>query len=363
VRRRLVVFFLLFPSLTSPTYAYLGWRLCSRPAEWLLLALPYAAVLSFPVLVSRRSAARTSSWLERSLTRAAYVGMGVVSFLLVVSLLRDALGLAAHRWLAPVDVVELAAGLMVVGSLRGFFGPAVRRVPLAFESLPPALRGLRIAQISDLHLSSHIGHRYAARTVRRLLREQPDLIALTGDIGDGNVAELGAEIETLRPLAKVAPAFYVPGNHEVYWNLGEWLEQFRALGLRVLLNRGDTLSVRGERVFVGGITDPMCATAGMPPDLAAASRGADAAGLKILLSHRPDPAEDAAKAGFDLQLSGHTHGGQFFPWTLVAHAVHRYSLGLYRIGKMFVYVSAGTGSWGPRIRLGTRAEITIFTLG
>jgi predicted MPP superfamily phosphohydrolase len=197
---------------------------------------------------------------------------------------------------------------------------------------------------------------------RKVLGASPDLVAFTGDIGDGRAADLAGALDELRPLAAAAPVFYVPGNHEVYWNLDEWLASFRGAGMRVLLNRGERIGIRGEELFVGGITDPACAAHGLAPDLAGAAQGAAGASFRMLLSHRPDPADAAAAAGFDLQLSGHTHGGQFFPWTIVAALVHKYSLGLYRVGKMWVYVSAGTGSWGPPVRLGTRPEITVFEL-
>jgi predicted MPP superfamily phosphohydrolase len=176
------------------------------------------------------------------------------------------------------------------------------------------------------------------------------------------VEQLREEIGSLQELNKLAPVFYVPGNHEVYSNFHGWMEAFRSLGMRVLLNEGEKVRVRDAIMFVAGITDPACAMVDLKPDLAKAGLGGGGADFRILLSHRPDPAEESSKAGFDLQLSGHTHGGQFFPWTLVVSAVHRYSLGLYRLGNMRIYVSPGTGSWGPRLRLGTRAEVTLFEL-
>jgi predicted MPP superfamily phosphohydrolase len=355
-------FFLLLPSALLPVYGYLAWRLANGPWALAALGLPFLAVLAFPFLVSRRSADGGAGGGARAAARAAYLSMGVVSFLLVASLARDAAGLLSGHWLPRAAAVELAAAMLLAASAFGGFGPRVKRVKVRLPGLPAALVGLRIAQISDLHLSQHIGLRYVRRAVRKAAGLRADLLAFTGDIGDGPVGCLRAEIEALRPLTGAVPAFYVPGNHEVYWNFTSWLDAFRGLGMRVLLNEGERVRLRGEDVFVAGITDPACEALGLAPDLGGAARGAEGAALRILLSHRPDPAERAAEAGFELQLSGHTHGGQFFPWTLVAGLVHRYSLGLYRIGRMAVYVSAGTGSWGPRLRLGTRAEVTLLEL-
>lgn len=349
----------MFPSLALLLYGYLGWRLAGREGwGWAALALPFLAVLSFPVMVARRSAAREERAWEHGLTKLAYAGMALVSFFLVATLARDLAGLLGWQT-DPRAAVGLAFALFLLGSAGGFFGPRVRTVKLPFAHLPAELRGLRIALITDLHLSSHIGLRYVRRVVRRTSSAAPDLVMLTGDIGDGHVEKLRPEIEALRTLK---PAFYATGNHEVYWNFPEWMNAFRSVGMRVLLNEGETVTVRGHQIFVAGITDPACAMVDLPPDLAKAAQGGEGAALRILLSHRPDPAEEAARLGFDLQLSGHTHGGQFFPWTIVAQLVHRYSLGLYAMGKSWVYVSPGTGSWGPRVRLGTRAEITILEL-
>ncbi|MGZ3649806.1 MAG: metallophosphoesterase [Bdellovibrionota bacterium] len=362
MKRRQLKFLLFFPALLAPAYVYLSFRLGQGAPGWVAMALPFFCVLVFPFLVIRRGRGGASSAAERFVSKLAYLNMGLVSFLLVAFLARDLLGLVAGRWVSPGLALGFSFAMLAIASYLGFFGPGVRKVTVTLPGLPAALRGLKIAQISDLHLSSHIGLKYVERVVSRTRALGADVIALTGDIGDGHARELGPEIEALRGLHGEAPIFFVTGNHEVYWNFEEWLGVFRGLGMKVLLNAGETFLFRGAEIFVGGITDPACAVVGMPPDLLATSVGSDGAALKILLSHRPDPADAAAAAGFDLQLSGHTHGGQFVPWTIVAGLVHRYSLGLYRIGKMFIYVSAGTGSWGPRLRLGTTAEITLLEL-
>jgi len=358
-QRRLIFMLVLLPSVILPLYGYLGWRLGEGILGWILMAIPFLCVLLFPVLVMRRSSGRSGP-IETFLSRLAYVNMGFVSFLLVAFLARDILGLVAGRWVSPFLALATAALMLAGGVYAGARGPYIRRVTIPFPSLPPGLKGLRIVQLSDLHLGTSINLRYVERAVQKVRELAPDLIVFTGDIGDGHVTDLRLELEALRGLN--APIFFATGNHEVYWNFEEWMGAFRELGMKVLLNEGIRTRIKGEDLFIGAVTDPACEMLGLAPDLARAAQGGEGAAFRVLLSHRPDPADAAAAAGFDLQLSGHTHGGQFVPWTIVASLVHKYSLGLYRIGKMFVYVSAGTGSWGPRIRLGTTAEVTLLEL-
>ncbi len=348
------VFLSVFLGLVCLAYAYLGWRLARNAGGWFTLALPFLSVLYFlRRVVSRR--AHAGDWIFLQL---AYLSMGLVSFLLVAALARDLLGIFTGRWISAPYVWAAAASVLLLASLRGIWGPSVKQKELAYADLPAELDGIRLAQISDLHISQSLRAPYIARVVRKTAALRPDLIFFTGDIGDGPVAQLREDIEALAPITELAPVFYVPGNHEVYWNLAEWLDEFRRMGMRVLLNEGENLG--RLPVFVAGITDPAMGREG--PNLNKAGEKKEGARFSILLSHRPDSAEEAAAKGYDLQLSGHTHGGQFFPWTIVASLVHRYSLGAYRLGRMWVYVSAGTGSWGPRLRLGTTAEITLLTL-
>jgi predicted MPP superfamily phosphohydrolase len=169
----------------------------------------------------------------------------------------------------------------------------------------------------------------------------------------------------LEPLRKISPRygkFYVPGNHEYYWAGEAWIRAFQELGFQVLPNKHAVVPVGDARLVLAGVTDPAAADAGgEAPDLSKALTGANGF-PRILLAHRPDFAEPAEKAGFQLQLSGHTHGGQFFPWILIIGLFHRYAQGLHRVGKMWLYVSRGTGYWGPPVRLGARPEVAILVL-
>jgi predicted MPP superfamily phosphohydrolase len=254
--------------------------------------------------------------------------------------------------------------MLIEGLRRAITGPHVKTVEIHSAQLPQALDGFRIAQISDLHVGPTIGRRYVERVVRLTNSLTADLVALTGDIGDGAVQELERDLEPLNALSPRGRIYYVTGNHEYYWIGRDWVEKFRELGAKPLLNDAELIEHNGAALLVGGVIDPAAsmATPGATPDAHAACRKDRPADFRILLAHQPGIAEKAEHAGFDLQLSGHTHGGQFFPWTLVVRHVHRYHLGLFKHGKMHVYVNAGTGTWGPPIRFGTRPEITLIVL-
>lgn len=257
-----------------------------------------------------------------------------------------------------------AALCMCWGIIVARTGPRVHEVKVRMENLPQELEGLKIAQISDLHIGPTIGQEYVERVAQLVEEMNPDLTVLTGDIVDGNIENFR---EALQPFAKLAPkgrVYFSPGNHEYYWDIHLWLEEFSKLGFRILMNQGEALHLRGKKIWVGGVTDPAASQTklGNAPSASQAGQGSQGADFKLLLSHRPDVAADAKKAGFNLQLSGHTHGGQFFPWTIVVKFVHKYVVGLFQDGPFQIYVSPGTGTWGPPIRVGTTPELTCLVL-
>jgi predicted MPP superfamily phosphohydrolase len=164
----------------------------------------------------------------------------------------------------------------------------------------------------------------------------------------------------LIPKGKI---YYVPGNHEYYWSFDQVIPELKRLGIRVLLNQGELLSHNETPIWVGGVTDPAAeSSGGEAPNVNQAAQGSESAKFKLFLSHRPDYAPLASKVGFNLQLSGHTHGGQFFPWTYVGKLFHRFYIGLMKFESMWIYVSPGTGTWGPPIRIGTTPEVTCIQL-
>jgi uncharacterized protein len=304
------------------------------------------------------------------------LAVSLFSSLLVFTVLRDIVLLVALISLpAPiVGVLQHATALLTVGlaatvTLLGFAGARRRArivsidVPLA--NLPAALHGFSIAQISDVHVGSQIKRKYVDAIVDAVNGLNADLIAVTGDLVDGSVQDLARHVAPLGRLNARHGAFVVTGNHEYYSGERAWTAEFRRLGLQVLLNEHVVVRHQGAPLVVAGVTDysahhfnpaqrsdPVAALSGAPADAAA----------KILLAHQPRSAAAAATAGFDLQLSGHTHGGQFWPWNLFVRFQQPFTAGLHRLNHLWVYISRGTGYWGPPNRFGAPSEITLLRL-
>lgn len=374
MKRILSPFVLSLTAILGGGYAYAAWRLTEPGVARLALALPFALVWLVPVVYwvfGRENHRRADDLLHA----ASYLCMGWLTYVLVLGLLRDALlaagGLAGGaletlvaRWgVAAVwwgSLVALAAGMLAAAR-----GPQVRRVDILIDRLPAAFEGFTIAQISDLHVGPTIGAAYVRRVVEIANGLAPDLVALTGDIVDGSVQRLSAAVEPLGRLRARDGVVLALGNHDYYSGAKAWTAHFGRLGIRVLRNEYLLLQRGDARLVVGGVTDP-AGQFEVPPELPRpelASGPAHIDAPRILLAHNPRLAPLAERAGFDLQLSGHTHAGQFFPWTLAVRLVHAPHVeGLSRQGRTWVYVNAGTGTWGPPVRLGTRPELTLVRL-
>jgi predicted MPP superfamily phosphohydrolase len=311
---------------------------------------------------------------------AGLIGIGFFSSLLVLTLLRDALLLLA--FLAAAFGLHLLAGrdlaldsaiavpsLALAASAIGFFNarrrPAVREVEVPIAGLPAALQGFSIVQISDLHVGSTIGRRFVHSVVARANALRADLVVVTGDVVDGQVAALRERTAPLAQLSARHGVFAVTGNHEYYSGAPAWIEEFERLGMRVLMNQHVVLEHAGARLVVAGVTDYSAHhfDARQRSDPSRALEGAPADVPRVLLAHQPRSADAAAAAGVDLQLSGHTHGGQFLPWNWLVPLQQPYTAGLHRHdARLAVYTSRGTGYWGPPMRLGAPSEITQLRL-
>jgi predicted MPP superfamily phosphohydrolase len=361
-------------------FVYVGWRLAESFGTLPSVA---AMVILFVGLLFFRPIHRIKNRRLRTfLIGAIHLEMGFLSFLLTFIIARDLIFIPLGFKFPEISVQAYSAGgtavlialavlSLFVGSFIASAGPWVVRVSVPVKGLPPELEGFSIAQLSDMHIGPTTRADRIERIVRKTLDLQPRMIALTGDIGDGPVSESREAIATLGKLTQV-PSFYVTGNHEYYWDGPEWIAAFSSVGLKPLLNKFTTIREGAATVAVIGTPDPtarMLGTNEGPDVKKAISRPLDGVGesvpanaIKILLAHQPGISNEARDAGIHLQLSGHTHAGQFFPWTLVVKQVHEFSQGLGRTGSLWVYVNPGTGSWGPQIRLGTKTEITLLTL-
>lgn len=309
-----------------------------------------------PVVYWSRDREGEESLFDHLMHQASYLSMAWVSFALVLTFVRDVLLLVGLAVSIPAVVVGAFVAL-VIGAIVALRGPRLVSVDVPIENLHPDLDGYRIAQISDLHVGRTIRRGYVARVAELCRSLNADLVALTGDMVDGGVAQLAPHVEPLRALAG-SNGFFILGNHDCYSGAGAWIDHFKSLGFSVLLNEHQPVGKGNATLVVGGVVDP--AYRRQRPHIEPVDGQGD---FRLFLAHNPKLAPLGERAGFDLQLSGHTHAGQFFPWTLAVRLVHApHVAGLSRQGRMQVYVSAGTGTWGPPVRFGTSPELTLIRL-
>ena len=309
-----------------------------------------------PVVYWSRDRDEEESLFDHLVHQAAYLSMAWVSFALVLTLARDLFLLFGLHVSVPAVIVGsfIALGVGAVVALRG---PRVVAVDLPVENLHSDLQGYRIVQISDLHVGRTIRHAYVTRVADLCRALAPDMVVLTGDMVDGGVAQLAPHVEPLRGLAD-GNNFFILGNHDCYSGAQAWMDHFASMGSTVLLNAWRMVKKGNAQIVVGGVADP--AYRRSRPQIESVEGKGD---FRLFLAHNPKLAPLGERAGFDLQLSGHTHAGQFFPWTLAVRLVHApHVSGLSRQGRMQVYVSAGTGTWGPPVRFGTSPELTLIRL-
>lgn len=240
--------------------------------------------------------------------------------------------------------------------------PEVVEVDVPIEGLPAALEGYRIVQLSDVHVGPTIRRPHIERIVAIANGLDADLCAITGDMVDGSVEELRDHVAPLGEIQTKDGTFFCTGNHEYYSGVDEWRDEVRRLGMVALQNEHRVVERGGAKLLVAGVEDYRAPRNGGVTDPHGAKAGAPAHDLSILLAHQPRSVYEAAEAGFDLQISGHTHGGQFFPITLFVGLAQPYTRGLAKHGAMWIYVNRGTGYWGPPLRNGMPSEITLLRL-
>jgi uncharacterized protein len=371
--------FLTLLGILALVHLYVGCRLLpalplgfeGRVAGSVWLAVSF---FSMPLSFFARSF-RSRTWGDRVAAAGLFM-MGLFSSLFVFTLLRD-VALAPTVLLLPASqvpavqtasavlVTALAALATLVGLVNARRRAGIVNVDIPIRDLPHALHGFTIAQISDVHVGPTIKRPYVDAIVDAVNALKADMIAVTGDMVDGSVRDLAGHTAPFARLSARHGTYFVTGNHEYYSGEPAWTAEFRRLGLRVLMNEHVVLIHEGARLVVAGVADYSAHhfNPQQRSDPAVAMKDAPAdAGARILLAHQPRSAPAAAAAGFDLQLSGHTHGGQFWPWTLFVRLQQPFTAGLHRLNDLWVYISRGTGYWGPPKRFGSPSEITRLRL-
>jgi uncharacterized protein len=328
-------------------------------ALWIKLVLGF---LSVSFVVASLLAFRYTNAAVRAFYRVVAVWMGLVSFLFLAAISSWIIFGVAR--LAGLDVnfhrtVELLFGAAVGAGLYGVFNASwtrITRTTVRLANLPGAWRGRRAALISDLHLGHVRNGSFLRRMVAKILREEPDAIFIAGDLYDGTAIDAGRAAEPLSDLTAPQGVYFVAGNHEQFGDDSKYLRAISAAGVRVLSN--EKVEVDGLQIV--GIPYRNAARDGHLASVLHAIR-LDPDRASVLLTHAPDHPEIAEAAGVSLQLSGHTHLGQFIPWSWMARRIYRqFVYGLSRLGRMQVFTSSGAGTWGPPLRLGSNPEIVML---
>jgi hypothetical protein len=386
------LFFTVWILILSSGYTYVGWRVIKganlhgrrKVIAWLIVGvLLLFPQVPFAMLINRTEALWLDVWFW-----AGYMSLGLLALIIITFALRDLVfflmriaGKVQGAFSKKPDVVDVSRrrfllhstnlGMMAASGLLSGYGfyeahsrTRIEDIPIPLPHLPQAFDGFRIVQFTDLHVGPTIKRAFVERVTRQVMDLKPDLIAFTGDLVDGSVSWLRDDVAPLKELTAPFGKFFITGNHEYYSGANPWIEHADKLGFNVLLNSHTLVHRDGQHIVLAGVTD--YSAGGFVPEQATnpakAFDGAPQDAVRVLLAHQPRSVYEAEKIGFDVQLSGHTHGGQFFPWNYLATLNQPYISGLHKRGNRYVYVNRGTGYWGPPLRLGIPSEITVVTL-
>ncbi len=407
---RMAIMLAVVTTVFGLAHGYVGWRLIG-PAKltppWSTIA--WGTVVFLTLLHPIVFALRNQSDALDALAWVSYILLGAFALVFCMVFVRDVLWGLTHlvEWimgkvvedpprLLPPDPDRRRALLHTInlgilgsggiGTAVGFYQARKRatvvKVDVPIKDLPSGLEGFSIAQISDIHVGPTIKGDFLEGIVSRVNELGADVIAVTGDLVDGSVEELAPHVAPLQKLSAKHGAFFVTGNHEYYSGAPEWVKHVDSLGVRVLMNAHTPLQHNGETLLMCGVTDYTAESVveSHRSDPLQAAKGAPSAGARVLLAHQPRSIFAAQKVPvgpenkpFDLMLSGHTHGGQFWPWNFLVGLANPVNAGLRAFDvsfsdvtgaaqKMWVYVNSGTGYWGPPLRLGVPSEITLLRL-
>jgi uncharacterized protein len=383
---QLAAFIAIALSVVGVLHWYVWTRLVADPAlpAGLRRALSGTMLVLFACIPLAFYSARASDLHMRRLgTLPGYIWLGVLFLLFSAVASIDVvrtIGALLERLAADVppsdperrvtmarlfaSAVALFGAGASVAALRSGLGPVVvKEVRVQLDRLPQSLHGTTIVQITDLHVGPTVGRQFVSDIVRRVNALAPDVIAITGDLVDGSVRSLAEQVAPLAALKARYGSYFVTGNHEYYSGVESWCREIARLGIRVL--RNERVAIEGENgasFDLAGVDDHSADRFGGASNVGKAVEGRDSSRELVLLAHQPRAVFEASKHGVGLQLSGHTHGGQIWPWKYFVYLQQPVVAGLARIGRTLVYVSCGTGYWGPPMRLAAPAEITRIVL-
>ncbi len=394
------IFLLITFSVLSAAYGYVGWRLITASTFtnkfnlvfWIILIL----MLVIPYLAFVLRMFRQENTFIDILSWVGYICLGLFSIIFAFIFAKDILllsgillnkiyilfanlsGSNSNLSTSVIDpsrrefifnavnigIVAASAGLTGYGIFNAVSKPKIKYVNIPIENLPEDLDGFTIAQFTDLHVGPTIKKSFVEKVVAQINDLKPDLVVFTGDLVDGSVDSLREDVKPLSNLESKYGKFYVTGNHEYYSGAKQWVNHVKELGFFTLLNENIILPINNSNILLAGVTDW---SGGQfykdhVSDPQKAIVNVNNSDLKLLLAHQPKSLYKAADAGFDIQLSGHTHGGQYFPYNFMAHIGQPFIKGLNKFKKTWIYVNQGTGYWGPPLRIGAPSEITLLKI-
>lgn len=366
VRARLIRFIVIIQSLLFLTHflIYKTWTYSAGTLAGKLWIKVAAALLSVSFVSASLVAFRYTDWLVRSFYKIAAVWLGWLTFLVLAALGAWIVFSIAELASIPLNFHRLVEWLFAVAVVAGIYAvlnaswTRITQVTVQLPNLPPAWRGRHVALISDVHLGHVRNGGFLRRMVSTILHEQPDAVFIAGDLYDGTSLNIERAAEPLRKLTAPRGVYFVAGNHEQFGDDKKYLRAIESAGVRVL--RNEKVEVDGLQIVGVSYRD-----ASNGPALASRLRNLpiDRNRASIFLTHAPDHPDIVEAAGFSLQLCGHTHLGQYIPFTWIVRRIYgQFAYGLSRIGNMLTYTSSGAGTWGPPLRLGSNPEVVILRL-
>lgn len=372
--------------------SYIGHRLLSdmglgKEIRWMVIALLAATALLLPFPLFLVISGINPPFEEKA-ALLSYILLAFLSFMLAFLVIKDVLSLLftlgnrgleyvlgnSFAWdeTRRIFLIRVLNGFLVMlsGGLLGYglyqaTNIKVKKVQVPADQLKGRLKNLKIIQITDVHVGLSIKKGFIEELVGAINTLNPDLIFFTGDAVDGPVEKLREDFAPFKELRASIGKFFVTGNHEYYAGVEDWIKEITKVGFKVLVNQNEIVSFNGEKILIAGVPD-YTATRFYPnhPHIPAqAKKTSQSYSYSILLAHQPISVFEASKESYNLQLSGHTHGGQFFPWNFFVKLQQPYVAGLHKHGPTWIYVSKGTGYWGPPVRVGAQAEISQIQIG
>jgi predicted MPP superfamily phosphohydrolase len=391
-----IKFLTLFTFILGSAYFYAGLRLAeglglSGVGLYLFWFLIFILVLMIPISYFL-SQASPFERLQAIFSYMAFTGLGFFTILFSLILFKDIIEILIaivgvesinsmilipvmrqFQWLSEPGFFAFSIALSllltaVLLTIYGFYQSHLRLktviVPVKIKNLHPDLEGFSIVQISDVHIGPTIKGKFLTRVVARINHLKPDMVAITGDLVDGPASKLKHHLLPLGEIKSKFGTFYITGNHEYYSGVLSWITEIKKLGITVLLNENRIIKNKDATLTVAGVTDLKAGAfiREHHSDPTRAIQGGETSDFKLLLAHQPNSIYQAVGLGYDLQLSGHTHGGQYFPGNLLIYLFQKFVAGLHSYKGMQLYVSRGTGYWGPPLRIGAPSEITRLIL-